>query len=88
MAELSFNTIILWNIVVFLIYGIDKYKSVHNKWRISEKVLITCAVFLGGVGAYLGMQVFRHKTKKPLFKAVIPICVVLNLAVIYWLERG
>lgn len=73
-----------WNIIVFLLYGIDKYKAVKNKWRISEKVLLICAVLMGGIGAYLGMRAFRHKTKKPIFKIFVPILAVLNLVIIFY----
>ncbi len=73
----------VWNIVVFLLYGIDKYKAVKNRWRISEKVLLTCTILMGGVGAFLGMQVFRHKTKKPIFKICVPLAVILNFAIIF-----
>ena len=84
MAEISYDIIIVWNIIVFALYGIDKYRSIHGKWRRSEKALISCAVFLGAAGAYLGMRIFRHKTKKPLFNIGIPICILINISVFIW----
>lgn len=33
------------NLVVFALYGIDKYKAKHKKWRIPEATLIGAAVF-------------------------------------------
>ncbi|MFS1664706.1 DUF1294 domain-containing protein [Streptococcus sp. zg-JUN1979] len=30
-----------WNVIVFFLYGIDKYKAVKDSWRISEKRLLT-----------------------------------------------
>ena len=76
----------IWNFVVFLIYGIDKYRAVKNKWRISEKALIACALLMGGIGAKSGMEAFRHKTKKPLFKYGVPVIIALNLVSIYYLS--
>ena len=73
---------IVWNVAVFLLYGIDKWKAKTGAWRISEKTLILCAALFGAVGAYFGMKKFRHKTKHAKFKILIPVLVVLNLALI------
>ncbi len=73
---------VVWNIGVFLLYGIDKWKAKTGRWRIPEKTLILCAVFFGAVGAYFGMKKFRHKTKHTKFKILIPLLMLLNLAII------
>lgn len=65
------------NIVVFCMYGIDKYKATHKKWRIPEATLIGAAVF-GVIGALAGMYVFHHKTKKPKFYITVPVILVLE----------
>ncbi len=67
------------NIVVFCMYGIDKYKATHKKWRIPETTLIGAAVF-GVIGALAGMYVFHHKTKKPKFYITVPVILVLEVA--------
>ncbi len=68
------------NLIVFLMYGIDKYKATHKKWRIPEATLIGAAVF-GVVGALAGMYIFHHKTKKPKFYITVPVIFALELAV-------
>ncbi len=74
---------LLINLVVFAMYGIDKWKAIHHKWRISEATLIGAAVF-GVVGALLGMIVFHHKVRKPKFYISVPFIMILELAsVIY-----
>ena len=78
--KLIFGCVILWNIVVFLMYGIDKFCAVHDQYRISEKTLLSCAFLGGGFGALFGMTVFRHKTKKTLFRLLVPVFCVLNAA--------
>lgn len=70
---------VLWNLIVFIVYGIDKYKAKHDKWRIPEKTLLLLAFLMGGLGAYLGMKVFRHKTQHKLFIIGVPLCIVLNI---------
>ncbi len=67
------------NIIVFVMYGIDKYKATHKKWRIPEATLIGAAVF-GVFGALAGMYVIRHKTKKPKFYITVPVILVLEVA--------
>lgn len=66
------------NFIVFVMYGIDKYKATHKKWRIPEATLIGAAVF-GVLGALAGMYFFRHKTKKPKFTVTVPVILVLEI---------
>ena len=47
----------------FFMMGIDKLKAKMDAWRIPEKTLLLMAFLGGGVGVWLGMEVFRHKTK-------------------------
>ncbi len=69
------------NLIVFAMYGIDKYKAKHKLWRIPEATLIGAAVF-GVFGALAGMYFFRHKTKKPKFYITVPVILVLEVAVV------
>ena len=48
----------IWNFAVFVMYGSDKIRAKHNVRRISEKTLLLSAFFLGGIGAFFGMQIF------------------------------
>ncbi len=76
---------ILWNLIVFLLYGRDKQRAEAYEWRISEKTLLLCAFFLGGLGAGLGMIVFRHKTRQLKFRILVPVAIICNGAVLYQL---
>lgn len=55
----------LWNLIVFIVYGMDKHKAKKNKWRISENTLIVCAFLMGGLGALLGIGVFAKGISPP-----------------------
>lgn len=68
--------LIIINIITFLIYGIDKYKSIKNKYRISEATLIILAILGGAFGAFFGMITFHHKTKKKKF-IIIPVIMLI-----------
>lgn len=74
--------IVLWNIFVFLLYGIDKYKSKQGSFRISEEFLLFSTLAFGGAGATLGMMIFRHKIRKIKFRVVATIGVVIIFIVI------
>lgn len=78
---------ILWNVIVFFMYGADKRKSNQGKWRISEKTLVLSAVLMGGLGAFIGMNVFRHKTKHLNFMVGVPLALAFNIGVIYFAAR-
>jgi len=65
------------NLITFIIYGIDKYKSIKHKYRISENTLIILAILGGSLGAFFGMIIFHHKTKKKKFIILIPIILLL-----------
>lgn len=75
--------LIAYNIIVFIVYGIDKYKAIKHKYRISEKILITLSCFLGIVGAILGMVIFNHKTNSNGFKLQIVLSALLNAVIVY-----
>lgn len=78
-----FVLIVLCNIIAFVAFGLDKYFAKKDKRRISEKTLIAFAFCCGGLGAILGMAIFRHKTKKPLFKIMIPLALIANSFIFY-----
>jgi uncharacterized membrane protein YsdA (DUF1294 family) len=60
------------NIVGLYIMGEDKSRAKKHQYRISENTLWLVALFGGGVGTTIGMQVFRHKTKHLTFKIGFP----------------
>ena len=73
---------LVMNLFAFALYGIDKAKAKRGAWRIPEKTLLAAAWLLGGVGAWLGMRVFRHKTKHAAFVWGVPPAAVVSLALI------
>ena len=71
------------NAAVFILYGIDKHRARTGDWRIPERVLLLAAL-VGPFGAWAGMHLFRHKTKKILFY-LVPVILVLHIAGILYL---
>ena len=70
------------NALTFIIYGLDKWKSVHKRWRIPESVLLWLAVLGGSLAALLAMFLFRHKTQHKKFRYGVPVMLLVQLVVL------
>ena len=55
--------LVIVNSIAIALFGIDKFKSKKSGWRIPESRLLLIA-FFGPFGAWAGMLLFRHKTRK------------------------
>ena len=77
----------LWNFAVMIIYGADKFLAIRGLRRISEKTLISLAFLMGGVGASLGMTLFRHKTKHKKFKILVSLSVIFNIITLNYITK-
>ena len=75
------------NIITFFLYGIDKWKAKRSKWRISEAALIWLSVFGGSIGAWLGMNVWHHKTQHNKFKYGIPLILLAQIGLLLLICR-
>lgn len=73
----------LW---AFSAMGYDKRQAQKKGARISEKTLWLLACVGGGIGAYLGMQVFRHKTRRTAFRVgFLMLGLVYTMIIVYLL---
>ena len=75
------------NVVTFFIYGIDKWKAKHSKWRVSEATLLFLAVIGGSIGAWMGMKVWHHKTLHKKFRYGVPTILMVQIAFTIWIYR-
>ena len=64
------------NGIAFVMMWVDKRRAQRHAWRIPERTLLLSAVCFGGIGSFLGMYGFRHKTKHTVFRLVVPIAAV------------
>jgi uncharacterized membrane protein YsdA (DUF1294 family) len=69
----------------FILYGLDKFQSKRDGWRVPEVVLHGLALLGGFPGGWAGRSVFRHKTKKGFFVFVLVVSTAIHLGLIYWL---
>ena len=71
--------LLIINAVTFLVYAADKRKAKKGKLRVPEKTLFLLAGIGGSIGALLGMQVLRHKTKHMSFVIGIPLILIVQI---------
>ena len=72
------------NMMMFIFYGVDKQKARKHQWRIPERTLILGSLFGGALGSFLGMMIFHHKTRKPVFWAVNGFALLLHGIFLYF----
>ena len=53
--------VIFMSVIAFLLYGLDKYKAIHHRWRIPEQTLILAALAGGAPGPCSGCGHFTIK---------------------------
>jgi uncharacterized membrane protein YsdA (DUF1294 family) len=84
------TTILGWiaimSIWAFFAIGYDKRQAKRKGQRIPEKNLWTLAVLGGGIGAYFGMQTFRHKTRHTNFRiGFLLLAIAYGIGILYLL---
>jgi len=75
---------LVFNLFTFLVFGYDKYLARTNRPRVREKTLLNLALMGGSVGAVFGQKIFRHKTKKSLYRFWIILVVQFALFELMW----
>ena len=82
MKTIVVSYLITINPIAFILYGVDKKRAIRNEYRISERVLLWMARIGGGIGCWLGIKMFKHKTKHTKFRIVVPLWIMVWTAVI------
>ncbi len=83
--QLLASLLAMINIGAFFVIGNDKRKSAHgrNTERVPEGFMFFLAIIFGGLGVYLGILAFRHKTRKWYFQIGVPLLILQNLVTVY-----
>lgn len=77
------SVLLAWNLVILSVYGLDKHKAIQHNRRISEKSLLLQTIIFGGIGAFLGGRLFRHKINKWYFKFCWLLGIVIDVILLY-----
>lgn len=70
--------------LAFVLFGWDKLMAKAHRRRVPEAALLGCALMGGSAGGLLGMAVFHHKTRKPPFPWLVPLCLCAHGALLAW----
>ena len=69
------------NLAAYAAFGWDKSCAIQGRRRVPESNLLALALFGGALGALIGQQRFRHKTRKQPFRAILIGMALLNVLV-------
>ncbi|WP_394119696.1 DUF1294 domain-containing protein [Planococcus donghaensis] len=84
MFFIIFGYFAILTVMAFAMMKVDKHQAQRRGQRIPEKNLWAVAIFGGGIGAYLGMMAFRHKTKHTNFRIGFLVLAMLDIAILIW----
>lgn len=88
MDKLLLTYLALINTVTLLVYGWDKLRAKkRGARRVPEKRLFLLALLGGSLGAVLGMQLFRHKTRHWYFKYGIPAILIAQVVAVLMAQK-
>ncbi|PRY82832.1 DUF1294 domain-containing protein [Alkalibacterium olivapovliticus] len=73
------GVLVLINLHSLILFYVDKQRAIKKQYRLSEKRLLLSAIVFGGVGAWIGMNVFRHKTRRTIFRVTVPFSALLTI---------
>ena len=72
------------NILTIIVFGVDKMNAKSNRQRVRIVTLLGLAFIGGSVGALIGMYGFHHKTKKAYFTVGVPLILLMQIVVLFY----
>lgn len=79
--------LILINLLEFLLFAYDKIAARKKHSRVPEIQLWRLAFFGAAFGAWLAMELFRHKTKHRKFVQIIPWLALIQGSILLYIWR-
>lgn len=76
------------NIVTLILFAVDKIAAIEHRSRIKIVTLLGLAFIGGSVGALVAMYVFHHKTKQDYFSVGVPLIILMQVVVLFFLMNG
>ena len=82
------TAVLVWigvlSLVAVILTVSDKIKAKRSAWRVPEATLLIVSALGGSVAMLLTMLLIRHKTKHLKFMLGIPIIILLQIPLVYW----
>lgn len=76
------------NIVTLILFAVDKIAAIEHRSRIRILTLLGLAFMGGSIGALIAMYVFHHKTKQDYFAVGVPLIILMQIVVLFFLMNG
>jgi uncharacterized membrane protein YsdA (DUF1294 family) len=80
--------IVVINLITFIVFGLDKHNAEQRRSRIRIVTLLTLSFIGGSIGGLIAMYLFHHKTKKDYFTVGLPLMIIMQALVIFYLMNG
>lgn len=77
--------LVLINMVTFAAFAVDKIAAIKQKPRIRIVTLLSLSFAGGSIGALIAMYLLRHKIRKDYFTVGVPLTLVMQMVVIFFL---
>jgi len=74
------------DVISFYLFWYDKTLAINRKWRLSERTLLIFCI-IGGVGAFWGMRIFKHKIRKWKFVVISLLGLCLQVFCLLYFGR-
>lgn len=72
------------NVVTFTTFAVDKLNAIGHRSRIRIVTLLGFAFMGGSLGGLLAMYLLHHKTKKDYFTVGIPLIMLMQVVVVFY----
>ena len=76
--------LVVFNLAVFLLFGMDKMAAKLSWRRVPEFALLGLSL-VAPLAAHFGMQLFHHKTLKLVFLIAVGVGLVLNVTAFFFI---
>lgn len=77
--------LLIINVATFIAFAIDKYNAIAGRSRIRIITLLVLSFFGGSIGGLFAMYLLRHKIKKDYFSVGLPMILVTQFVLIFYL---
>ena len=79
--------LILINLIAVIVTIYDKLCAVKRRWRVKESTLLLLSALGGSISMYITMLLIRHKTRHIKFMLGIPLILIFQLLIAFWIWR-
>ncbi|WP_455193935.1 DUF1294 domain-containing protein [Eubacterium ramulus] len=78
----------IMNLVTFIVFAIDKVNARAHRSRIRIVTLLGLLFAGGSIGGLISMYLFRHKTQKDYFTVGMPLIIIMQIVVIFYVMNA